>query len=238
MRQTVLIPSEAAGAAAVYLSWVAYPGDSEKQADRRERFAEATGAVLFKGIGKHPPPFLRGQKKDVAWSTMVAGLQHLHRRRSLAVRLMVRQLQPRERGGLTAMEAYREMAGEVPASFGYGNYECSEGENVEKAIQRLCWRESLPALAMAAPVVHLVKKHGISWQELLHREDLSDWPERAVMQANAIAPLIENAFTPKRLLVPEWTDAEVLKSPVWLPHEPLQIALECATGLEPDEKGP
>jgi hypothetical protein len=108
--------------------------------------------------------------------------------------------------------AYAALHEALPAEFGL----CDE-----HAVSRLCWRESLPALAMAAPLVRLVqdKAPNVSMgKRLAELFYCDDWVAAAIEEAQAIAALMEICFQPRHLLVPYNS-----KSPASLPRKAEQI---------------
>lgn len=196
-----LIPINPSGAdpasAAAYLAWVAYPDPKQKAA--RDRFFRSVAASHFKVNGKHPPPSLRGIKRDKILGGIRPGLNRITTRRIPAVVMAFRQmgLDP-AKGRLGLNESARAYAdSEAMTDEKDGGLKAC---NVRKDV----WRDSRAALAMKMALpLHLLDSEGRR-----HPIDLLQcgaWVPQAIQDARHLVPVIQSFFSFPMLIVPEST---------------------------------
>jgi hypothetical protein len=84
----------------------------------------------------------------------------------------------------------------LPAEYGYSD---------ENDVRKRCWRDSLPALALAYPVAAILERRPIGLSPVGRLAELAhagDWTQAAALQAQTIAPVISRTFNPDFLYVP------------------------------------
>jgi hypothetical protein len=239
VREPVIIPNDGVPGATWYLAWVAYPGAND--ASRRQKWVDAVAGLSFKDAKEHPPPALQGRKKGRLNGIYKDGVNLLHHRRRTAIHIFLRRFAPEDRGGLTAMEAYLEVARHAPAGFGFGAGGKSR-TNDEYTVGSY-FRQSTPTLAMAYPVFWLTaqwepgrerRSPCLTWDDLVgltHWGAQLSWVNWAVAYANGVAPVIVDTMQAERyfsrLLVPEMPGGAVpqLKAGASLPQSATAIAL-------------
>jgi hypothetical protein len=132
------------------------------------------------------------------------GETRILKRRIPALFIATRLLLPLDRGGMRPGDAYRAVL-DASDDLGFGN---EEGN-----VRRLCWRESLPALAMTAPLKPLLQHKSLA--ELLYD---ATWVSDAIQLARRYVPVVAWRFHPPYVLAPQGP-----KSPASLPSNPAQI---------------
>lgn len=178
----------------LYLSVVAYPGFGTEAHAQREKWVTAVVGATQKGRGHHSPAGFR-RKRSGALEVVNRGYRRIIQRRVPAVWLAERRLAPPSEDGLPATKAYWALLDRIPAEFGMQDVD---------AVKRLCWRESLPALAMAIPVVGLVLD-GKGQPSLARLAALTfdpNWVLAAIETSRIVAPMLIETFQPADLFLP------------------------------------
>lgn len=196
---------------ASYLAWIAYPGEEDGAA--RSRFVRACAAGVHKAtVGGWAPPGLRGWDRRPIINTINQSLDRIHKRRLRAVWMALHQLHVSEDDALNGWglnEAARmalDSAGAVDQRQGPVIPETETGYQNDDAfnpgnVKRLIWYESLPALAMTLALPLSLARPG-ERRSVLELISAPGWVDESITAAQQLAPVIEESFSPKRLLIP------------------------------------